>query len=222
MHSPADQPGERAAFDFYHGYLAVIYGLVATDGLEHVTAFPGEAKWSFLVIVLFFGTFLVSLHFWFVCATVDELSHVFYWALAGRKRAWFELLLLFDALAATAFAGFVIAMFQSISGKHVRFFLLFLVAAGVSLLYDLYSYLLISRARRRQQEVRDQAIIERYGKKVTRWLKQDLIFVLTAAATYLLYSTIGVRSSVASGIIFIGSAILLLLLDVGLFLIVDA
>jgi len=152
----ADQSGKRAAFNFYNGYLTVIYGLLVTDGLHYVVTFASDPnncqQWNFLNAFLFLRTFLTSLHFWFVCATVDDLSQDFYRILSGENNPCFDLLLLFDAFVATAVAGFVLAMFHAIALGQTRFFLWFLCAAGLSLLYDFCSRISVSYARREHEE----------------------------------------------------------------------
>jgi hypothetical protein len=134
-----DQAAKKAAFNFYNGYLAVIYGLLVTDGLHNVVTFgsdPNNHPWNFLDAFLFLGTFLTSLHFWFVCATVDDLSQDFYRILSGGEDPCFDLLLLFDAFVATALAGLVLAMFQAIPKNNPQLFLWLSCAAGLSL-FDL-------------------------------------------------------------------------------------
>jgi len=214
----ADQPGKKSAFAFYNGYLTVIYGLLVTDGLQYVVAFRrtdlNNHEWTPLNAFLFLGTFLTSLHFWFSCATIDDLSQDFYRILAGKENPYFDLVLLFDALVATAFAGFVLAMFHAIPPEQTRFFLWFFWAAGLSLFYDFYSCILVSYARRVHEEKHGQGTIQRYGEKVTNWIKADFVFVIGSSAIYFLHRLVGDRYSIAFGSVFAVFTIVLLLMDV--------
>lgn len=215
----AEQLGKKPAFDFYNGYLTVIYGLLVTNGLQYVVTFtsaPNNHKWDPFDAFLFLGTFLTSLHFWFVCATVDDLSQDFYRILAGEENPCFDLLLLFDALVATVFAGFVLAMFLAIPPEQTRFFLWFLCAAGLSLLYDFCSRISVSYARRGHEEERERDTIQRYGKKVSNWIKEDVIFVIGATAFYFVQPWLTDRTSVAFGSVFAVCTLFLLLMDVEL------
>jgi hypothetical protein len=214
------EPEKKAVFSFYNGYLTVIYGLLVTDGLQCVVNFTSDPnkpnRWNSLNAFLFLGTFLVSLHFWYVCATVDDLSQDFYRVVAGGKEPRFDLLLLLDALVATAFAGIVLAMFHAVPPKDSRFFLLFLCAAGLSLLYDSVSRLSVLYARRVHHEERERNTIRRYGMKVTIWIDVDILFIIGSAAIYFSYPALHVRYPFALGGVFAVFAVLLLLMDVEL------
>jgi hypothetical protein len=217
---PTDQPEKRAAFNFYNGYLGVVYGLLVTDGLHYVVAFTSDTKnhrqWNSLNVFLFLGTFLTSLHFWYVCATVDNLSQDFYQVLAGGNDSFFDLLLLFDAAVATSFAGFALAMFQAIPPENTGLFLWFLCAAGLSLLYDFGCRFLVSYARRAHKEEREPDTIQRYGDKVSNWIKADLVFAIGSAAMYFWYRRFGGRPPFAFGSVFAAFTVFLLLTDVEL------
>jgi hypothetical protein len=151
--APVTQPADKTAagFTFYHGYLSVVYGLVATEGLGQLGKTIATAdEWQFRVppsLLLFLGVFVIGLHFWFICSTVDESSHKFYRAFAGEK--WAYIFFFVDATVATSFAWLVLAMFHGISSRRNLVFSWFLVAAVASLAYDLYSRVLVSAGRRR-------------------------------------------------------------------------
>jgi ABC-type multidrug transport system permease subunit len=215
---PTDQSEKKAAFNFFNAYLAVVYGLLVTDGLHDVVEFSNGPKslhqWNSVNVLLFLGTFLISLHFWYACATVDDLSQDFYRILAGRNDSFFDLLLFFDAFVATAFAGFVLAMFQAIPPENTNFFLWFFCAAVLSLLYDFGSRFLVSYARGAHKEGREPDTIQRYGQKVTKWIKADFIVAISSAATYFSYRRFGDGYPFAFGLVFAVLALFLLLTDV--------
>src|SRR5579862_4233599 len=177
MFRPADKTA--AGFNFYHGYLAVVYGVVATDGLELL---GGSDKANFALppsVLLFFGVFVIGLHFWFVCSTVDESTHIFYRALAGDSRAY--LFFFVDAMVATAFAWLVLAMFHGVAHRGTLLLRWFLVAAVVSLAYDVYSRVLVSAGRRSERADDDRReVVSKYGETVKAWLLQDSLFVAGA------------------------------------------
>ncbi len=209
----------KGAFGFYNVYLGVIYGLLVTEGLQCVVKFQCDSngdRWDSLNVFLFLGTFLVSLHFWYVCATVDELSRDFYRICVGGNESYFDLLLLFDALMATSFAGFVLAMFHAIPPKESRFFLWFLCAAGLSLLYDSASGLLVLYARRVRHEEHERKTIQRYGQKVTKWINEDIVLAIGSAALYFSLREFGGQHPFAFGSTFVVFNVLLLLMDVEL------
>jgi hypothetical protein len=222
----AQQGVEKSVFDFYQGYLAVMYGVVATKGLENLSKFPSEHdNWTLAAILLFLGSFLTLLHFWYVCSTVDHVSSAFYRIAADRKEPWFQLLLLFDVLISTAFAGCTLAMFQAMSPDAmpdpvtkalpdpvVSVFVWLLRAAVLSLLYDLYSGALTYRAR--LVASKDHAVIKSYKRRIAAWIRADLLFVVAAAAMHYFYESLGPRSVLALGLLFVGCMIVLLLLDV--------
>jgi hypothetical protein len=212
---------KTAAFGFYNAYLSVIYGLVVTEGLQCVVKFQSDGgghQWDWLSVFLFVGTFLVSLHFWYVCATVDDLSRNFYRTLAEQNNSLFDLLLLLDSLVATSFAGFVLAMFYAVPAKGSRFFRWFLCAAGLSLLYDLASGLLVLYSRRAPHREPNGKTIEGYGKKVTQWISGDIVFVtVSGAAMYFSDHEFGVQHPFSFGCAFAAFNVFLLLIDVDLF-----
>jgi len=145
----AAQPADKTAagFTFYHGYLSVVYGLVATEGLVQLGTIEKPHEWEFGIppfLLLFQGVFVIGLHFWFICSTVDESSHKFYRALAGDR--WAYAFFFVDAIVATSFAWLVLAMFHGISSRRDALFPWFLLAAAGSLAYDLYSRILVSAA----------------------------------------------------------------------------
>jgi hypothetical protein len=213
--SSENRQSEKLAFDFYQGYLAVIYGLVATKGLEYLATFPSEHEsLSPTVKVLFLGTFLVSFHFWYVCATTDDLSQSFYRLLAGPNDSLFQLLFVFDALVATAFAGWTYAMFKAVADKPELLFQMLLWVAGLSLGYDLYALVLTFLARRTRTDVKDQVTISAYGQKIDSWIKGDCLFVLVASGICFLHHKLG--GSLVFAVLFACWAIIILLLDVEL------
>jgi len=214
--SPGVRQSERPAFYFYQGYLAVIYGLVATKGLEYMSAFPSiHESLSPSVVFLFLGTFLVSFHFWYVCATVETLSQSFYRMLAGTKESLFQLFLVFDALVATAFAGGTLAMFLAIAHGPRPVFQLLLWMACFSLLYDSYSRFLTYLAPRAHPDMnmQEQGTVQAYREKTGEWLKEDCLFVVASTVIYFLYP---LGSPLVSAVLFVGWAIILLLLDIEL------
>lgn len=220
-----DPSAKKTAFDFYNAYLAVVYGLVVTEGLQEAVKFTDPVNWQLVNGLLFLGTFVVSLHFWFVCATVDDLSQNFYVILSGKKSSEFDLLLLFDALVATTFAGLALTMFHAVSQKWSRFFVWLCFAAALSLVYDLYSSFLVFLAgrpsRRRGAAAGTQHAVERYRRELWCWVIIDAIFFVLAAGM-LLYDCRGIhffdcsdprpRSKVL-GAFFAAITILLLLSD---------
>ncbi|HTW24057.1 MAG TPA: hypothetical protein VMD78_10685 [Candidatus Baltobacteraceae bacterium] len=181
MAGPADKTA--AGFTFYHGYLAVVYGVVATDGLELLGDKSTFGLPQFLL--LFFGVFAIGLHFWFVCSTVDESTHTFYRVLAGDSRAY--LFFFVDAMFATAFAWLVLAMFHGVPSRGKLLLRWFLVAAVLSLAYDVYSQILVSMGRRSKSADDDsRKVISNYNDTVKAWLFQDSLFVAGALLLLLL------------------------------------
>jgi hypothetical protein len=177
MMRPADKTA--AGFTFYHGYLAVVYGVVATDGLELL---GGNEKACFGLppfLALFFGVFVIGLHFWFVCSTVDESTHTFYRVLAGDGRAY--LFFFIDAMVATAFAWLVLAMFHGVPSRGQLLLRWFVVAAVLSLAYDVHSQVLVSVGLRRKHIRPDQReTVVQYGRTVKAWFFQDALFMVGA------------------------------------------
>jgi hypothetical protein len=212
------QSGKKATFDFYNGYLTVVYGLLISNGLGYVVKFTNinpSVSWKSFDAFLFLGTFLTSLHFWFVCATVDDLSQDFYRALTGRKAPLSELLVLIDIAVATIFAGLLLAMFDAI--PYDQFFLWFLLGSVLSLLYDLYSIGLISLALWLRKEEPERKIIGEYGVRVSSWMKTDFAFVIAAGAMYLVRCWNAFYDSIALGSVLLVFTICLLLMDVWAF-----
>jgi hypothetical protein len=181
--APAVQPADKTAagFTFYHGYLSVVYGLVATEGLIQLGSIKKLHEWEFGIppfLLLFLGVFLIGLHFWFICSTVDESSHKFYRALAGDR--WAYALFFVDAIVATSFAWLVLAMFHGISSRRDALFPWFLLAAAGSLAYDIYSRILVSATGKRARRQDAHSLITSYGMTVKYWLIQDSSFFLGA------------------------------------------
>jgi hypothetical protein len=215
-----DESGKKTTFDFYNGYLTVVYGLLVSNGLGYVVKFTStntSHSWESVDALLFLGTFLTSLHFWFVCATVDDLSGDFYRALAGAATPVFELFVLLDIAVSTILAGLLLAMFDAIPGE--RFFLWFLLAGGMSLLYDLYSSGLVSLARwlNRDRVGQQRDAIEKYRRRIGSWIRADFVFVTASGAMYLLRTSKKLCDSMALGSVFLAFTICLLLMDVWAF-----
>lgn len=208
------QTGKNATFDFYNGYLTVVYGLLVSNGLGYVVKFTSTRpshSWESVDALLFLGTFLTSLHFWFACATVDDVSEDFYRALAGATAPVFELFVLLDIAVATILAGLLLAMFDAIPEE--RFFLWFLLAGGLSLLYDLYSRSLVSLARWLGRGGQERDAIDEYQRRIGNWIKADSVFVAASGAMYLVHGWNDLYASMALGSVFLVFTICLLLMD---------
>jgi hypothetical protein len=104
-----DQSQNKPTFDFYNGFLAVIYDLLVFKGLEAAVMFTKEESRETVGFPLFLGAFFASLHFWFMCATVDNLSEDFYQVFVRSKTALFNFLVLVDLSVAALFAFCVLA-----------------------------------------------------------------------------------------------------------------
>jgi hypothetical protein len=179
---PGVQPADKTAagFTFYHGYLGVVYGLVATEGLGQLGTVRKMHEWEYGIppfLLIFLGVFVIGLHFWFICSAVDESTHKFYRVLAGDR--WAHAFFFVDAIVATGFAWLVLAMFHSISSGQALF-RWFLAASVGSLAYDLYSRMLVSAAGMRARRQDSAGLITRYKMTVNRWLIQDSTFFLGA------------------------------------------
>src|SRR6516164_4736060 len=169
MPQPADKTA--AGFTFYHGYLSVVYGLVATEGLIQLGTIDKLHEWEFRAppfLVLFLGVFVIGLHFWFICSTVDESSHQFYRATRGDR--WAYVFFFLDAIVATAFAWLVLAMFHAISSGRGALFSWYLVASIGSLSYDFYSWLLVITAPKRSRNENAATLTKRYETIVNGWM----------------------------------------------------
>lgn len=218
--SSADQSGRKATFDFYNGFLAVVYGLLVSKGLENLLIFTKEENRDSIGFPLFLGGFVLALHFWYVCATVDDLAQDFYQVCVKRRTPLFNLLVLIDLFVATGFALCVLAMFNAIPNQDTshpdpQFFVWFLMAGGLSLLYDVYSRLLVWRARHWGQKDCDDTI-NNYLARINGWLKQDILFV--SFSGLICYWRNAAVSSLITGLAFaLFTVILLFVLDVGFF-----
>ena len=211
--TPVTHPADKTAagFTFYQGYISVVYGLVATEGLGQL----GQQSGWYLRIpsctLLFLGVFVIGLHFWFICSTVDESSHKFYRALAGDK--WAYIFFFVDAIVATSFAWLILAMFHGISSGRELLFDWFLVAASLSLAYDLYSLILVGAGRSSTYGKDIRPVVSGYGTTVKNWLIQDSGFFLGALLLFNLdcHTSWSARSLDIS---FVAVSIAVLLLDV--------
>ena len=206
---------KKAGFDFYNGFLTVVYGLLITNGLGFVVPFTSDPArhWESTDAFLFLGTFLASLHFWFVCATVDDLSTDFYQTFVGGWSSFFGLFVLIDVLVATALAGSLLGMFDSApKAPASRFYLWFLITAVLSVAYDLYSRLLIVAARVILK--RDPLKTDDYRKRINGWIQKDSIFLAVAALMYFGIAKNVVSNSMGFSSVFMAFTIGLLLMDV--------
>jgi hypothetical protein len=214
MKSPsADQSGKKATFDFYNGFLTVVYGLLVSKGLEYVVTFTSDHpthQFESIDAFLFLGTFFTSLHFWFVCATVDDLSTDFYQTLVGRKASFLGLFILIDVVVATFLAGLLLAMFDAV--PNPRFFFWFLLAAAVSFGYDLYSRLLVFWAAKMRGRNIDST--SRYRVRINGWIKKDFIFLSGSGLLYLSIAHKVIHNSIGFSSIFALFTVCLLLMDV--------
>jgi hypothetical protein len=203
----------RPSLSFHDGYIAVIYGLVATKGLEHWVELISQGDWNFTkppYFVLFLGTFAAGLHFWFTCAAVESPAASFYALFVGQK--WARLFLIGDALMATAFAGIVMAMFAAIPNHEKTLFRWFAFAAIVSLTYDLYSAMLLLWCAKRPECSEDSRLVD-YRRGVRQWFIQDGVF-LGVALLALFVAGRNNEASLAAQILFLAGALSVLCLDV--------
>ena len=211
--SNADESGKKATFDFYNGFLTVVYGLLVSKGLEYVVTFTSDHpthQFESIDAFLFLGTFFTSLHFWFVCATVDDLATDFYQIFAGRKTSFLGLFILIDVVVATFLAGLLLAMFDAVPNQ--RFFFWFVFAAAVSLSYDFYSRILIFIAGRMRG--RDQLTIDKYRGRINGWIKKDFIFLSASGLIYFSIAQNVIQNSIGFSSIFALFTVCLLLMDV--------
>lgn len=164
---------------FYDAYLAVIYGLVATKGLEIWVDLNSHTAWHLVppYFPLFLGIFIAGLHFWFTCTAVEGSAWSFYCALVGKK--WSALFLFADALVATGFAGISLAMFSAIPEHLKMLFRWFIFAAIASLLYDCYARVLVFLCERRPRRGEEKTVSE-YKTLVHQWFVVDGVFSLGA------------------------------------------
>jgi hypothetical protein len=209
----ADDSGKKATFDFYNGFLTVVYGLLISKGLEYVVTFTSDHpthQFESIDAFLFLGTFFTSLHFWFVCATIDDLATDFYQIFVGKRTSFLGLFILIDVVVATFLAGLLLAMFDAVPSQ--RFFFWFMFAATVSLSYDFYSWILILIAR--SMRGRDQLTIEKYGRRINGWIKKDLIFLSASGLMYFSIARNVIQNSIGFSSIFTLFTVCLLLMDV--------
>jgi hypothetical protein len=209
----ADDYGKKATFDFYNGFLTVVYGLLISKGLEYVVTFTSDHpthQFESIDAFLFLGTFFTSLHFWFVCATIDDLATDFYQIFVGKRTSFLGLFILIDVVVATFLAGLLLAMFDAVPSQ--RFFFWFMFAAAVSLSYDFYSWILILIAR--SMRGRDQLTIEKYGRRINGWIKKDLIFLSASGLMYFSVARNVIQNSIGFSSIFTLFTVCLLLMDV--------
>lgn len=209
----ADGSAKKAAFDFYNGFLTVVYGLIVSKGLEYVVTFTSDHpahQFESIDAFLFLGTFLTSLHFWFVCATVDDLATDFYQTLVGQKTSLLGLFILIDIVVATFLAGLLLAMFDAV--PKPRFFFWFLFAAAVSLSYDFYSRILVLIAGRMRG--RDQLTIDKYRGRINGWIKKDFIFLSASGLMYFIIARNVIQNSIGFSSVFALFTVFLLLMDV--------
>jgi hypothetical protein len=209
----ADESGKKATFDFYNGFLTVVYGLLISKGLEYVVTFTSDHpthQFESVDAFLFLGTFFTSLHFWFVCATVDDLATDFYQIFVGKRTSFLGLFILIDVVVATFLAGLLLAMFDAVPNQ--RFFFWFTFAAAVSLAYDFYSRIIIFIAR--STRGREQLTIGKYSRRVNGWIKKDLIFLSASGLMYLSLARNVIQNSIGFSSIFTLFTVCLLLMDV--------
>jgi hypothetical protein len=175
------------AFDFYNTYLSVIYGLLATQGLTSVVTFTskGDEHWDLVSILLFGGTFVTTMHFWFELANIDDSTRKSYGIVSRVKHSRLGFLLMVDTIFATTFAGLLLAMFSAIPAQPL-FFLLFVWLSGVSVLFNSVSGFLFYHFTKGIAEDDRHDVIRRYRAKVPKRVKQDIAVGIAATALYLL------------------------------------
>ncbi len=197
----SDVSEKKATFDFYNGFLTVVYGLIVSKGLEYVVTFTSDHpthQFESIDAFLFLGTFLTSLHFWFVCATVDDLETDFYQTLIGGKASLLGLFILIDIVVATFLAGLLLAMFDAV--PRPRFFFWFVFAAAISLSYDFYSWIVIFIAGR--MHGRGQLTIDRYRGRIKGWIKKDFIFLSASGLMYFSIARNVIQNSIGFSSVF--------------------
>lgn len=172
---------------FYETYISVIYGVLAGVGLQQLSAQFLSRAISGPKVLLFVGVFVSAIHFWMVCLSSDPLSDAAYLVLERSPTPrMFNIFLVVDVLYATAFAGALLLMFNSItdSFEPKLFFYGFSALAILSFLYDVSALCVAAFAFMKAGQRSARAAVERYVRTYGSWLWQDALYVAVALTFY--------------------------------------
>src|SRR6266436_9579368 len=130
----------------YRDYMTIVFGLVATKGLEKLAerAASNELTWS--QVPFFLGAFVIGVHYWYVCVAYAGESSATYKALSDSptKKFWKNLSRItffgVPVLFFSAYAGAVVMFFYAIPTRYdllFRAFWLLLLASVINDVWDL-------------------------------------------------------------------------------------
>jgi hypothetical protein len=203
----------------YRDYITIVFGLVATKGLEQIAdrAFHSELSWS--QAPFFLGAFIVGIHFWYVCVVYAGISGPTYQRLADLPKTEFRKslsrIIFFGVpvVFVSAYAGTVVMFFYAIPGRYDLLFRAFWVLLLASLINDFWGLATTAYAQKGAAgDVR--TAVQKALKLNGRWFLLDLIyFAVFWIFVYHRVISLSASHPVAAGMAFLGLIALGVLLD---------
>jgi hypothetical protein len=218
--APINQHKESLMMDrdsLYRDYMTIVFGLVATKGLEQLaeSAFYHHLSWS--QAPFFLGAFVVGIHYWWVCVNYATISAATYNELSDRPSARFgkniSRIIFFGVpvLFVSAYAGSVVMFFYAIPERYDLLFRAFWVLLLTSWINDVWD--LAATLSARQVACKKDAYDEPL-KLTAKWFGCDVLYFLIFSR-FVNHRVVSLAASrpVAAGMVFLGLIALGVILD---------
>jgi hypothetical protein len=194
----------------YRDYMTIVFGLVASKGLEQLAerALHRELSWS--QAPFFLGAFIVGIHYWYACVFYAGISRPTYDKISenGSSEAWKNIkrITLFGVpvLFVSAYAGSVVMFFYSIPGRYDLLFRAFWVLLLTSSINDIWNCAVTAYARKGADTNLQDSCKSQLNPNA-KWIGCDLVYFLVFF--FWLYSrvvSLSVSCPFAAGMVFLG------------------
>jgi len=216
--------------DLYRNYMTIVFGLVATKGLEQLAdrAFRHALSWS--QALFFLGAFIVGIHYWYACVDYAKLSKPTYDKLSKpqAKQFWKNVSKItffgVPVLFVSAYAGSVVMFFYAIPERYDLLFRAFWVLLFTSSINDVWDYVTTRCAGKGAFNGENKDKEFKHALKLTkRWLLIDgVYFVIFFFLVNDWVVTLSASRPLAAGLVFLGLIAVGVVLDAAVTPAVDA
>ncbi|HTW23908.1 MAG TPA: hypothetical protein VMD78_09925 [Candidatus Baltobacteraceae bacterium] len=205
----------------YRDYITVVFGLVATKGLEQLSESVIKKESPLWIQAPFFlGAFIVGIHYWYVCANFAGVSSTTYGVLSEKisSRQFFKNLsniILFGlpVLFVSGYAGAVVMFFYAIPAHYGLLFRAFQVLLGISWINDAWDIAIAIYAKKKTNNTDEINAIENQRKLSQLWLILDLGFFVIFTLGYHWVASLALAHPLRDGALFLGLVAIGVLFD---------
>jgi len=196
----------------YRDYITVVFGLVATKGLEQLSDSALKNELSRIQAPFFLGAFIVGIHYWYVCASFAGVSSTTYGVLSEKistkqflKNLSNIILFGLPVLFVSAYAGAVVMFFYAIPAHNYGLlFQAFAVLLAVSWINDAWDIAIAIYAKKKTNIADEKAAIDNQRNLSLLWLVLDFLFFALFATAYHWIVSLAAAHPLRDGALFLG------------------